>query len=163
MSRSGLVDDDDGDPLAYGRWRAQVASSIRGQRGQKALKEILAALDAMPVKELCKNNLVSADGQYCTLGVLGASRGIDLADIDPDDREYVAKVFDIAEALAAEIMWYNDEYIEDSICVPMELCGPVRPHRPDYGNHSFNVYIKNENEGKDRWKHMRDWVASKII
>ena len=34
MGRHGYTDDCDDDPLALGRWRAQVASSIRGKRGQ---------------------------------------------------------------------------------------------------------------------------------
>ena len=55
MSRSGYCDDLD--PLDLGRWRAQVASAIRGKRGQKLLKELLTALDSMPKKELIANEL----------------------------------------------------------------------------------------------------------
>lgn len=55
MSRSGYTDDDD-DPLATGRWRAQVRSAIRGKRGQAFLRELIAALDAMPEKALITEN-----------------------------------------------------------------------------------------------------------
>jgi len=111
MSRSGYTDDWD-----YGeaqwmmiRWRGAVKSAIRGKRGQSTLKEILAAMDALPVKRLIKNDLQSKTGEFCTLGVLGNARGIDMASLDPDNREGVAAVFDTAPALAAEIFYENDE------------------------------------------------------
>ena len=51
MSRHGYSEDGDSDfPVAL--YRGRVASAIRGKRGQKMLKELLAALDAMPTKEL---------------------------------------------------------------------------------------------------------------
>lgn len=106
MSRSGYSDDLD--PLTLGRWRGQVSSAIRGKRGQALLRDTLAALDAMPVKELITNELV-ADGQFCTLGVVGAKRGIDMQKIDPGDSDLVAKAFNIAEPLAQEIVFMNDE------------------------------------------------------
>ena len=51
MSRAGYNDDIE-DPLELGRWRAQVASATRGKRGQRLLRDLLAALDAMPEKRL---------------------------------------------------------------------------------------------------------------
>jgi hypothetical protein len=56
MSRSGYSDDCE-DVLAWGRWRGRVASAIRGKRGQAFLKELLAALDALPEKRLVANDL----------------------------------------------------------------------------------------------------------
>ena len=64
MSRSGYTDDYGvEDPLAMGRWRAAVNSAINGKRGQAALRETLAALDAMPAKALVGESLVTADGE----------------------------------------------------------------------------------------------------
>lgn len=61
MSRAGYCDDLD-DPLEHGRWRAQVRSATRGKRGQKLLRDLLDALDAMPEKRLVKDVLeVSAE------------------------------------------------------------------------------------------------------
>ena len=70
MSRSGYTDDYDGWDLI--RWRGAVHSAIRGRRGQAALREIIAALDALPEKWLAANSLETADGDYCTLGALGS-------------------------------------------------------------------------------------------
>ena len=107
MSRSGYSDDCGGWSLI--RWRGAVTSSIRGARGQAFLRELAAAMDAMPVKELIANELQAADGGFCAIGVLGAARGVDMSKLDPDDRESVGAAFNISPAMAAEIVFENDE------------------------------------------------------
>jgi hypothetical protein len=109
MSRSGYIDDYDDDFLALYRWRGQVASAIRGKRGQKLLKDLLSALDAMPEKVLIANELEANDGGVCALGAVGKARGIDMTGVDPQEFEVVAPLFDIAEPLAREIAYENDE------------------------------------------------------
>lgn len=130
MSRSGYVDDLN--DWALIRWRGAVTSALRGARGQAMLRELAAAMDAMPEKVLIANEL-EAEGDYCALGVLGAKRGISLVQIDPDDREQVAEVFGIAPALAAEIVFENDE------------CG------------------WHGETPAQRWSRMRQWVQSNIL
>ena len=107
MSRSGYSDDCDGWSLI--RWRGAVTSAMRGKRGRDLLLELRDALDAMPEKVLIAHELVDADGDFCTLGVIGQARGLPLKDIDPEDSDQVAKLFDIAPALAKEIVFMNDE------------------------------------------------------
>lgn len=139
MSRSGLYDDDGDDPLAYGRWRAQVKSATRGKRGQSFLRDVLAALDALPEKRLIAGDLVfdgrpehpypeghediiiGGDqlvtgkgevvrvGEVCALGALGLARGVDMSKLDSHDPEFVADAFGIAHQLAREVIWVNDE------------------------------------------------------
>ena len=129
MSRSGYSDNCDGWALIC--WRGAVASAIKGKRGQAFLRELLDALDAMPVKELITDDL-ERDGAYCALGVVGARRGLDLKAIDAEDPEEVAKHFEIARALAAEIEFENDE-------------GMFASETPDH-----------------RWTRMRRWTAENI-
>lgn len=131
MSRSGYCDDVD-DYWALIRWRGAVASATRGKRGQALLRELLADLDAMPDKKLIANDL-QAEGAYCTLGVLGANRGIDMSNIDVEDNEEIADTFGIARALACEIMFHNDE-------------GGHWQETPEH-----------------RWERMRRWVVSHLI
>lgn len=168
MSRSGYHDDMD-DVLALGRWRAQVRSATRGKRGQKLLRDMLSALDAMPEKRLVADEIeVSSEadrrnaqawvklfgdpasaqryydtivarrpaeyreGDVCALGALGRARGLNMIDLDPEQPEAVAAAFDIAEPLAREIVYMNDEagYRETP---------------------------------EQRWARMRAWVAAQII
>lgn len=108
MGRCGYSDDGDYDNWATICWRGAVASAIRGKRGQAFLKEMLIALDALPEKRLIDNDL-ERRGQVCALGSVGMARGIDMSQVDPYDRETVAGTFGISDALAAEIMYENDE------------------------------------------------------
>lgn len=157
MSRSGYSDDCDGWDLI--RWRGAVTSAIKGKRGQEFFRELAAALDAMPEKRLIADELQTADGEFCTIGVLGAARGIDMSKLDPDDREAVAAAFNIAPALAAEIVHENDEGSDQWDWVNVEVCGPLRPW--DSRVRFARVAIPNVCER--RWGRMRQWVESNLI
>ena len=118
MSRSGYTDDCDGSELAM--WRGQVASAMRGKRGQKLLRDFVSALDDMPEKRLGRGALKDEDGCMCSLGVVADARGLDMADVkfdcDPDGwdgptigHKAFAERFDVASQLTKEIMFENDE------------------------------------------------------
>ncbi len=124
MSRAGYSDDLDQADLA--RWRGAVESAIRGKRGQAFLKELEAALVALPEKWLI-GDVFATEGNVCALGTVSLSRGIAagatraeaLAQImevwptDPDEYDEcgddAALEFNIAQAMAREIMFVNDE------------------------------------------------------
>lgn len=108
MSRAGYSDDCE-DALALGCYRQAVRRSLEGRRGQAFLRELLEALDAMTEKRLIADALRKGEGEYCALGVIGAKRGIDLDAIDPDDAESIHVPFGIANSMAREIEWINDE------------------------------------------------------
>ena len=131
MSRSGYSDDCDGWELVM--WRGAVNSAIRGKRGQAFLREMAAALDAMPLKEL-HANVVVEEGQVCAIGSVAVARGLDVSELDIDDRDEVAKAFGVAPALAAEIAFMNDD---------------------DFG-------WKKE-EPAARWQRMRKWVDEQLL
>lgn len=131
MSRSNYSDELD-DRALY-MWRGAVNSAIRGRRGQALLSDLLAALDAMPEKILIADALVDDDGDHCVLGVLGEKRGVPIATLDPEDSDVVAKAFGIANALACEIVFINDEA----------------------GNHDETPV--------QRWQRVRDWVSRQIV
>lgn len=107
MSRSNYTDDLD--HLQLGRWRGRVMSAIRGKRGRALLTDLLAALDEMPEKRLIAHELLREDGEVCALGAVGKRRGVDMTNLDPDEPDDVAAAFDIAEPLAREIVYENDE------------------------------------------------------
>ncbi len=120
MSRSGYseVDDwDEGADWRYIRWRGAITSALRGKKAQAFLRELIAALDALPEKRLIANSFIEPqEGCVCALGAVGKSRGIDLSafeEIDPDDdgaaADAASGVFGIPHTLAATIMDENDE------------------------------------------------------
>ena len=142
MSRSGYTDDYDYDNWASIRWRGAVASAIRGQRGQRFIREAIAALDAMPEKRLAARTF-EASGDFCTLGVIGQSRGVDLSvlnaecddDYQSDVHREAAGLLGIPRALAAEVMEENDECADE-----------YEWHKAPFR----------------RWRKMRDWLESQL-
>jgi hypothetical protein len=145
MSRSGYSEDGGDDNWAFICYRGAVNSAIKGNRGQNFLRYVLDVLDAMPVKELVANDL-EADGKYCTLGAVGAARGFDLSKIDTENWPQLSGAFNIAETLAREIMWINDESVSDWSW--------------DY---ALGKRLENTDIGAKRWVAVRKWVIANII
>ena len=134
MSRSGYSDDCENVQL----WRHAVERAAKGARGQAMFRELADALDAMPAKRLHRGNFATADGELCTLGALGMKRGTKMDDLGGDgdaDPQLVGQRFNIARALAAEIMYENDEGAPYWI-------GVETPYQ--------------------RWARMRQWVADRL-
>ena len=132
MSRSGYNDSCDG--WEFIMWRGAVASAIRGKRGQQFLRDLVAALDALPTKRLIAEELESPDGGVCAIGSVGKQRGLSMQGIDPEDREMVATAFGIAPALAAEIMYEND-----------------------------NDFAYNKETPEQRWERVRQWAVMNTL
>lgn len=121
MSRAGYIDDYCDDQWSMIMWRGAVASALRGKRGQLFLMETLTALEELPVKRLVANELVEADyvacshwglfetESVCAIGAVGRRRGVDMRELDPEDYSTVAGKFGIADAMAREIVYVNDE------------------------------------------------------
>jgi len=112
MSRSEYSEDCD-DEWQLIMWRGAVKSALRGKRGQAFLRELIAALDAMPEKKLIDHDLVRPDGAVCAIGAVGLRRGIDMTKVDPENHAAVAEMFGIADAMAREIFYLNDEAMYD--------------------------------------------------
>lgn len=126
MSRSGYSDDCEHVHL----WRGAVDRALFGVRGQRFLRTLRAALDAMPTKRLIAHAIAHTSGEVCALGAVDPT-----AAVDPEDREAVAQHFGIAPAMAAEIVYENDEAVASW----------WRSETPE-----------------ERWVHMRAWVDRQI-
>lgn len=145
MSRHGYSDDYDCDARAQWasiRWRGQVVSAFRGARGQAFLREAIQALEELPEKKLAPGSFAEVNkGQqnFCTLGAVGRKRGTDMsylqemAEEEDDVSADAGAAFDIARAMAAEIMYAND----------------------DGGPH-------NETD-EQRWRRMHRWLNRRLI
>ncbi len=105
MSRSGYSED--GEYLDL--WRSNVDRTIAGKRGQSFLRELVAALEAMPEKRLIAHELRAETGEVCALGAVGLKRGMDMSRLNPEECEQVGKAFGISSMLAQEIVYMNDE------------------------------------------------------
>ncbi len=124
MSRSGYSDDCEN----LGLWRGAVDRATFGARGQHFLRKLLTALDAMPEKRLIVDAIKDETGSVCALGALDSNAPV-------YDAEDLARHFGIARALAAEIVYVNDEH---------DTCGQTE-------------------SPEQRWTRMRAWVAKQIV
>lgn len=145
MSRSGYSDDCDYDQN-LNLYRANVDRTIAGKRGQAFLREMAAALDAMPVKELVADDIVRDENHVCAIGSVALARKMDVANVDPYDGDSVAAAFGISRILACEIAYKNDE------------CSPTRYERTPEG---YSRRLPGETPA-ERWLRMRKWVAACI-
>lgn len=139
MSRSGYTDDYGDDENGVGTlnlFRANVVRSLGSKRGQAFLREMADALDAMPDKQLIPSALVCEDG-CCAMGAVALARKLDTSRVDAEEPDQVAKALGIAEIMAREIAYENDE------------CGgwswPSAGEMPSA-----------------RWTRMRKWVAENL-
>ncbi len=135
MSRSGYSDDCENLAL----WRSAVDRATFGKRGQAFMRKLRDALDAMPNKRLIIDAIADESGNVCALGA-----------VDPKapayEAEELADHFGIARALAAEIVYRNDEdaplYEERDIAGRFVRCEAETPEK--------------------RWTRMRAWVEKQI-
>lgn len=142
MSRSGYIDDWDEDQWQMIKYRGMVASAARGKRGQALFRDILIAMNGMPVKRLIASELEES-GAVCAIGAAGKLRGVDMAGLDPEDYSTVAGTFNVADCLAREIVWENDECGYTNEWIPSE-----RRWR--------------EETPEERFLRMRKWVRKQI-
>lgn len=68
-------------------------------------------------------------------------------------------MFGIAPALAAEIVFENDERNDMTAIIEVEICGPLRSQ---FEQHRRWVRVTVENAEAQRWQRMRAWVAENI-
>ena len=126
MSRSGYSEDYEFCQL----WEQAVDRATFGRRGQAFMRKLRDALDAMPIKRLITDAIRDDTGDVCALGA-----------VDPNVKTYyaeeLAQHFGIARALAAEIVYRNDEW-------------------------PFFWQRQRDETPEERWQRMRDWVEKQI-
>lgn len=137
MGRSGYSDDSGDSDIPIELYRQAVHRATTGYRGQHLLKKLRDALDAMPTKRLIAGNIKDDAGQVCALGALDPNAPkYDEDDFDDFDHpRKLAAHFGIAQALASEIVYMNDEAFD----------------------------WKGSEMPEARWTRMRAWVEEQIV
>jgi hypothetical protein len=158
MARSWDYDEWDG-PNLDGLYEANRRRAIRGARGQATLRELLAALDAMPVKELGETE-ISYQGQVCALGAYAAHKLV-------CDKGLAWPV-----AVAALAVKYDETMDGDSEDLGVSLGMTPTLARTVAFQNDEGIYWFRDPETRqlrsiaspsDRWAAMRQWVAAQII
>jgi hypothetical protein len=155
MSRSW---DYDGDYTLDALYAANRQRALDGKRGQTKLRELLAALDAMPVKELGDSE-ISYEGRTCVLGAYAAHKLV-------QDKGLAWPV--AVAALGVEYVETLDGDSED-LGVSLGMTRTMANHiafQNDEGLHWYRdpetLQLRSVVSPADRWVAMRQWIASKI-
>mgnify|MGYP001617680037 CR=1 FL=1 len=133
------------DQLRYHAFAWNAHQALRGGRGQRILRELEAALIALPERRLIRGEFVTAAGEVCALGALalrrklatGRSVPVALAEIRQEfgsldeqnadvDCVDVGRALGIGEHIAWETIMQNDERREGCMPERQEGCTPER-------------------------------------
>lgn len=129
-------------PGQFGLWQANCQRSLKGRAGQTALRELEAALLALPDKRLIAGKMIDSDGEVCAIGALAKHKGRDLVaetraqlaeigidrdvdEIDGDDEmEEIGVELGMPRLVAWKVVELNDIQLEGRTLIQNE--GPYR-------------------------------------
>lgn len=122
------------------RWAGAAKKAIYGKKGQALLRELEAALLALPEPKLIDDEFATSEGDVCALGALAKARGFDANDmvyweVEPETAQ--AKL-GMTFTLAWEIISQNDD-------------GPF----PGYGAYRWTP--------EQRYQHVLRWVRQHLV
>lgn len=159
--------DEEDFPGQFNIWQANCRRSLRGRRGQAALRRLEAALVAMPEKALMRGKLVAHDGSVCAIGALARAEGKlpapepitgDWEDDDVDDTaDWATDNLDIPKLVAWKVVAHND------IQLDTEYRTVEGPERAPYGyapNRGVRYDFALTDE--ERYERMLAWVRENL-
>lgn len=94
--------DDESFPGQFHIWQANCERSLRGKAGQRELRELEAALLALPSKRLIHGSLTNEEGEVCAIACYAKHKGVDLSKFDP---EYESDEVGIAAGMPRLVAW----------------------------------------------------------
>jgi hypothetical protein len=168
MARINYSDEED-TPGQFALWNANVQRSIAGKQGQWTLRELEAALLALPRPRLVRNMLAD-DGDCCAVGCLvlalrvkqGEDRAAVLAELedsDPDDDEAaqaMAEPLGIPHLVGWKLVELNDIQL-DTVWEVAD--GPIQR---GHGVYRGGVPLIREMTPEERYDKVLAWVRSHL-
>jgi hypothetical protein len=101
--------EDEGFPGQFELWQANCDRSLHGKSGQRALRDLEAALLALPDKRLIVGLLTDDEGGVCAVGAYAQYKGVDLLQYDPEDSaELVGMAAGMPRLVAWAVVEHND-------------------------------------------------------
>lgn len=152
--------DDEDYPGQFNLWQANCRRSLQGKVGQTELRELEAALLALPEKRLIHGALTNDEGDVCAIGAYARHKGVDLSKFDP---EYESDDVGIAAGMPRLVAWsvvaLNDLQIDGYYRYAE---GPsLEPYR-SYSEHR-GVWTYFEYTPEERYEKVLAWVRGKLV
>ena len=155
--RVNYSDDEEDFSGQWALFHANVRRSLHGKRGQAELRELEAALLALPVKRLIHEALVDAHGEVCAIGAYARHKGIDLARFDPEDEsDEVGIVAGMPQLVAWEVVVLNDVML-DTVWEVAE--GPLQRWEAHYQG---GIPLIRDMTPEERYARMLAWVREQL-
>lgn len=153
--------DDEERPGQFALWQANCRRSARGKVGQRELREMEAALLALPEKRLIHGALEDKQGGVCAIACYAKHKGLDLSKFDPEyDSDEVGIAAGMPRMVAWKVVALNDIEIE----AHYEYCeGPSRDPRDYeyYGGHR-GIWTRFEWTPEERYEKVLAWVREQL-
>lgn len=153
--RIGYSDEEDY-PGQFGLWQGNCQRSLKGKAGQAALRELKAALLALPSKRLIAENLVDAHGEVCAIGALAEFRG-EITDEMIGQGEYDMEEVGIQLGMPRLVAWKVVE-MNDLQFNGTQLLWAEGPYRWPAEQPYYYVPVTPE----ERYERMLSWVQSQL-
>ena len=119
--------DEEDYPGQHDLWQGNCMRSIKGKKGQAALRELEQALLALPDKRLIANELETPDGDVCAIGALAKHRCF-TPKADPEyEMEMVGVELGMPELVAWKVVALNDVDIDTYYDRKEGRCVPYTP------------------------------------
>ena len=157
MSRIGFSDDEER-PGQFALWDANCRRSMRGKRGQAALRELEAALLAMPEKRLIRDLLTDDDGGVCAIGAYARHKGLDLSKFDPEDE---SDEVGVAAGMPALVAWSVVALNDVTLDTVWEVSdGPLNRWDATYRG---GIPLVRDMTPEERYEKVLAWVRANLI
>lgn len=157
MSRISYSDDEDWTGQ-FALFQANCRRSIRGKAGQAALRDLEAALLALPNKRLIADALEDEHGDVCAIAAYGKYKGVDLSKHYPEyDSDDVGIEGGMPKLVAWKVVCLND--IELTTVWEAALGPAQRGHGVYHGG----IPLIRDMTPEERYDKVLAWVRAQFL
>lgn len=149
--------DEEDRPGQFALFDANCARSLAGKRGQRELRELEAALLALPEKRLIRGSLTDDEGGVCAIACYAQHKGLDLSTFDPEDEsDAVGIAAGMPRLVAWKVVALNDIEL---VTVWERAFGPIpRGH----GQYQGGIPLIREMTPEERYTRVLAWVRGHL-
>lgn len=157
MSRINYSDEEDR-PGQFALWDANCRRSIRGKDGQRELRELEAALLALPEKRLIHGALTDDDGGVCAIACYAKHKGVDITAFDPEDEsDEVGVAAGMPRLIAWKVVALNDIMLDT---VWEVAHGPLNRYEAHYKG---GLALIRDMTPEERYEKVLEWVRAQLL
>ena len=144
-------------PGQFALWNANCRRSINGKAGQRELRELEAALLALPEKRLIRDLLQDDEGGVCAIGCYAKHKGVDLSKFDPEDE---SDEVGIAAGMPRLVAWQLVALNDITLDTVWEVAhGPVQR---GHGVYKGGIALVRDMTPEERYEKVLAWVRNAL-